>query len=91
MAMPATQCDSRRQFHAVFNNWLNAATEADFDALTRAREAYAPGRVCSMFSLLMESLSDPTAVHLLPESLVNALKVLQPDGWPLHVVGAQSA
>lgn len=91
MASQATQLDSRHIVNSVFNNWLSASSEADFAALSRAREAFAPGKTCSMYGLVMGCLNDPTATHLLPESLVELLKEFRSPGSRLHVVGARFA
>ena len=80
--------ESRKQFHAIYNDWLTNASEGDFEKLEHAREHFAPGQVCSMVSLVRGCLNNPEFRPDLPESLV---QLLRERNWLRPFAHGQSA
>ena len=75
------ETQERKRFHEAFNSWLSQATESDFAKLAAMRQRMAPGRPCSMFKLVRQSLngSNPAYANALPLSL---RELLQARCWP---------
>lgn len=78
----------RKQFHAIFNDWLSAAGEDEYQQLEQAREQFAPNQVCSAIRLVRGCLADPALVTQLPASL---RQLLQERHWPQACADARAA
>lgn len=76
---PAVTPEERKRFHAIFNDWLNEATEADWIELGEARERFAPGEICSVVRLVNGCLARQELAERLPASLRARL---QERHWP---------
>ncbi|RRD55740.1 hypothetical protein EII20_13910 [Comamonadaceae bacterium OH2545_COT-014] len=78
----------RKQFHAIFNDWLSAAGEDEYQQLEQAREQFAPNQVCSAIRLVRGCLADPALVTQLPASL---RQLLRERHWPQACADARAA
>jgi hypothetical protein len=66
--------ETRKQFHAIFNDWMVNASDADFGKLETAKTQYAPFQVCSMVTLVRGCLANQDLRSALPETLVQLLR-----------------
>lgn len=82
--LPA-DADERAHFHAIFCDWLNAASEEDYQQLDQARDAFAPNQVCPAVNLVLGCLARPQLEQQLPQSL---RQLLIDRRWPPACVDA---
>lgn len=66
--------DQRMRMHDAYRKFLMMCTERDYEALMRLREQVAPGRVCSIVTLISSCYQRPELLDGLPSSLVQLLK-----------------
>lgn len=70
----AKDVQERKLFHSIFKEWLHVANEEDFTRFERARELFAPNRVCSAISLVRGCLERTELENMLPPTLRQLLR-----------------
>jgi len=79
---------SRREFNAVFADWLSHASAAETEQLEALQVKYPPHQVRSMLTFIHECLVDPTRCAELPGNLRTRL---QARNWPQGGTALQAA
>lgn len=70
---------SRREFHAVFADWLSHASTEETEQLEALQVKYPPHQIRSMLTFIRECLADSTRCEELPGNLRTRL---QARNWP---------
>lgn len=71
--------EARREFHAVFADWLSHASDEETDQLVALQVKYPPEQVQSLLTFIRLCLADPTRCAELPSNLRTRL---QARNWP---------
>lgn len=79
--------EERTRFHAIFNSWLNHASDQDYEQLELARDQFAPNQVCSAVTLVSGCMARKDLEQQLPASLRQLLKE---RSWPQADAGAKA-
>lgn len=76
---PSLCADRRRQFHAIFGDWLVNAPLEELEQLDSLMDRHPPHQVRSMLSFIRECLG---RTDLRPQLPANLLLRLQAVNWP---------
>lgn len=80
--------EARREFNAVFADWLEHASQEETDQLDALQEKYPPLQVRSMLTFIRECLAEPARSEELP---CNLRTRLQARNWPQGGIFLQAA
>lgn len=79
---------ARREFHAVFANWLSHANSEETEQLETMQVKYPSRHIRSMLTFIRECLVEPTRCAELPSNLRTRL---QATNWPQGGMFLQAA
>ena len=79
---------ARREFHAVFVDWLSHASTEEANQLDALQVQYPPHQVRSTLTFIHECLADPDRCEALPSNLRTRL---QARNWPQGGIALQAA